>query len=166
MAAERHVRPLARLASPAGGSHVLVARRAAVGWAFSVEQVGAEGAELARGAIAGVATTSALGIDRDGFLVYAEGPGAREALTAAGVEVGLDLGAPALAFETDEGGAGPDGHPRTLEGGVALLAEEAPRAEVLFPDNAPIPYSRWGYLQGQRVRYFPSEPPRFVRPEE
>ncbi|GAB4110523.1 MAG: hypothetical protein OHK0013_46410 [Sandaracinaceae bacterium] len=165
IAAERHVRPLARLASPAGGSHALVARRQTVGWSFTVESAGAEGTVLAQGELASAATTVALGVDRDGFLVYTEGPGALDALIAAGVSSALDLGAPALAFETDAGGAGPDGRARTLEGGMTLLAEEAPRAEVLWPDNEPLPYSRWGYLQGQRVRYFPSGPPRFVRPE-
>jgi hypothetical protein len=61
---------------------------------------------------------------------------------------------------------GPRRSPRELTGGLALLAEEAPSAEVLWPDNQPIPYSQWGYLQGQRVRYFPTQPPRFVRPGE
>ncbi|MCZ7678818.1 MAG: hypothetical protein M5U28_08635 [Sandaracinaceae bacterium] len=39
---------------------------------------------------------------------------------------------------------------------------------MIFPDNEPLPYSRWGYLQDQRVRYFPegSSRPRFVRPRE
>jgi hypothetical protein len=71
-----------------------------------------------------------------------------------------------MGFDTDEGTAGPDGHPRELGAGIALLAEEAPSAEVLWPDNEPTPYSQWGYLQGQRVRYFPTQPPRFVRPED
>jgi hypothetical protein len=165
LASERHVRPLARLVGPAGGSHALVARRETIGWSFAVEPAGAQGTILLRGGLAGAATTTAVGVDRDGFLVYAEGPGALDALVAAGVSPALDLGGPSLAFETEEGSAGPDGRPRTLAEGLVLFAEQAPRAEVLWPDNQPMPYSRWGYLQGQRVRYFPSEPPRFVRPQ-
>ena len=166
IAGERHTRALAHLAGPTVGSHVLLAQRQNVGWSFAVAASGGTGTEIARGALAGAASTSALGADRDGFLVYAEGPEAMALLASAGVSEALDLGAPAIAFDTDEGTAGPDGHPRTLGAGIALLAEEAPAAEVLWPDNEPTPYSQWGYLQGQRVRYFPDAPPRFVRPPE
>ncbi len=48
---------------------------------------------------------------------------------------------------------------------LSLYAEEAPSAEVLFPDTVPAPYSVWGYLQNQRVRYHRTEgPARFERP--
>lgn len=166
LAAERHTRSLAHLAGPAGGSHVLVAARETIGHRFSVEPGGASGTEIARGSLASASSTSVIGVDRDGFLVYAEGPEAMSLLAAAGVTTALDLGAPALGFDTDAGTAGPDGHPRELGAGIALLAEEAPSAEVLWPDNEPTPYSQWGYLQGQRVRYFPTSAPRFVRPNE
>ena len=36
----------------------------------------------------------------------------------------------------------------------------------MFPEVEPMPYQRWGFLQGQRVRYFPSGPPRFRTPED
>jgi hypothetical protein len=166
LAQERHTRALAHLAGPASGSHVLLARRETVGVSFVIEPMGASGTEIVRGALATRASTAALGADRDGFLVYAEGPAAMSLLEAAGVSSAIDLGAPAMGFDTDEGTAGPDGHPRELGAGIALLAEEAPSAEVLWPDNEPTPYSQWGYLQGQRVRYFPTQPPRFVRPED
>lgn len=166
LAQPRHVRALARLAAPASGSHALLARRERVGVTFTVEPTGASGIEIARGAPATSHSTSVIGADRDGFLVYAEGPEAMSLLEAAGVASALDLGTPALGFETDEGLAGPEGRPRALGEGLSLLAEEAPSAEVLWPDNRPTPYAQWGYLQGQRVRYFPTQPPRFVRPNE
>ncbi|MFN9809085.1 MAG: hypothetical protein ACK6CU_05545, partial [Deltaproteobacteria bacterium] len=119
-----------------------------------------------RGARAPSLSTAVFGAERAGGLVDAAGPVGLSRLAAGGVASALDLGTPALGFETDEGLAGPEGRPRALGEGLSLLAEEAPSAEVLWPDNRPTPYAQWGYLQGQRVRYFPTQPPRFVRPNE
>ena len=50
---------------------------------------------------------------------------------------------------------------------LAFFAEERGRTQLMFPDNEPQPYRVWGYLQDQRVRYFPNrdgDRPRFVRP--
>ena len=78
-----------------------------------------------------------------------------------------------LAFEVGERHAGVDGYTEVpLEPATSLgfFAEERPAAEVIFQDNEPQPYSVWGYLQDQRVRYFPhreeGESPRFVRPQD
>ncbi len=166
LAGARHTRVLARLAGMSGGTHAIVARREAVGVSFVLEPRGGDGIEIVRGPLADERASAAIGVDRDGFFVYAEGPEATALLRDAGVSSAIALGAASLAFETGEGGAGPDGHRRSVEGGVTLLAEEAAATEILFPDVTPMPYSRWSYLQGQRVRYFPSQPPRFVRPTE
>lgn len=166
LAQPRHTRVLGRWVSSPSGSHALYARPQTLGTAFVIDTVGAPGLELARGPLASTTSHAALGADRDGFLVYAEGPAALELLVAAGVSEAIDLGGPSIGFVTDAGTAGPDGHPRELAEGVTLLAEEAPAAEVLFPDVTPMPYARWGLMQGQRVRYFPNQPPRFVRPDE
>ena len=165
LGAPRHVRPLGRIARSAGGSHTLLATRLPIGWHFAVETVGTSGTELMRGNLASAASQAAMGVDRDGFLVYAEGQGARAALESAGVTTAIELAPQALAFETDEGGAGVGGEPRTVTDAMELFAEEQGRTEVLYPDNTPMPYNRWSMLQGQRVRYFPTQAPRFVRPE-
>jgi hypothetical protein len=112
---------------------------------------------------------AALGVDRDGFLVYAEGTDLVPLLARAGVTNAIALDATRLAI-LGEGGVGvaPDGEtPRAIaEGAPTFLAEEAPSAEVIFPDTQPMPYGRWRALQGARVRYFPTAPPRFTRPSD
>ena len=39
-----------------------------------------------------------------------------------------------------------------------------PATEVLFPNNAPMPYARWAQLQDQRVRYFRTGEPTSKAP--
>lgn len=179
LAEAAHRRPLAHLTGvapvPAGADHALYARRLPVGWAFAVGAPRAEDRVIVAGPPLHAAAEAALGVDPDGFLVYAERAGDPTSLDvrlrAAGVEHAVALGEGArLAFAARGAHAGPDGFTRrTVDGSaLALLAEERPAAEVLFRDNEPLPYSRWGYLQDQRVRYFPegSSRPRFVRPRE
>jgi hypothetical protein len=117
----------------------------------------------------------ALGLDAEGFLLYVERAPGDELDTAAllyraGARAALALPAGSrLALAGEAGGVGIDGDTeRDLDtsGGLTFLAEERPVAEVLFPEVVPMPYSRWGRLQGARVRYFPdpNHRPRFVRP--
>jgi hypothetical protein len=117
----------------------------------------------------------ALGVDADGFVLYVERAPGEPLSTAwllrrAGARAALALPAGSrLALAGEGGGVGVDGDTdRDLDttGGLLFLAEERPAAEVLFPDVTPMPYSRWGRLQGARVRYFPdpNRRPRFVRP--
>ena len=180
-----HTRPLAHLTQAASlarvdGGLAIYGRRHAVGWEIGI---GApeEGDTVI---VSGPALSSmpeaeaALGLDRDGFLVYAEragdpiGLGARLAL--AGVEQAVALPVEArLAFSVDGADAAVDGFSeRRVEAGTALtfFAEERPAAEVIFGDNEPQPYRVWGYLQDQRVRYFMNregdDGPRFTRPDE
>lgn len=121
---------------------------------------------------------AAIALDGDGFLLYAERDGDPTPLSvrlaAAGVERAIALAdGVRLAFAVGDRHAGVDGFTqREVSPGTALafLAERRPAAEVIFPDNAPQPYRVWGYLQDQRVRYFPDRDdaggPRFVRPPE
>jgi hypothetical protein len=179
---EDHRRALAHLTRGAAlarpdAEHALYARRHDVGWSFAV---GAPG-EGDRVVVAGPPLSAmpeagaAMGVDRDGFLVYAERAGDEtpllDRLRAAGVTAAVALPLETrLAFAVGDAHAGPDGFTqRTVEAGTALgfFAEERPAAEVIFEDNEPQPYRHWGYLQDQRVRYFPErdgEGPRFVRP--
>jgi hypothetical protein len=127
-------------------------------------------AELAPGS----AAARAVGIDADGYLLYAAAaPGGELALgdqmRAAGVARPLRLPPSAeLAFALEDGRhVSVDGEQELhAEGGLALHAETRPAADVIFSDVVPMPYQRWGWLQGQRVRYFPSGPPRFRTPED
>jgi hypothetical protein len=48
---------------------------------------------------------------------------------------------------------------------VHWRASSVPATEVLFPDNAPMPYARWAGLQDQRVRYFRTAEPSTRAPE-
>ncbi|MGE0789718.1 MAG: hypothetical protein AB7S26_28860 [Sandaracinaceae bacterium] len=178
-----HTTPLAYLGgadvtAPSGGAALYAARRD-VGWRFAVGVPDAEqpaivwGTRLEDAPDAG----AAIGVDVDGFLVYAERAGDPESLAdrmrLAGVEHAIALGDGArLSFAVGDAAVGPDGYARDgfdRAGSVTLFAEERPAAEVMFPDNTPQPYSVWGYLQDQRVRYrreSSEEGPRFVRPPE
>jgi len=118
---------------------------------------------------------AALGVDADGFLVYLERePGDEGSLSArlqsAGVAnaVALPDGV-RLAFHVGARTIAVDGNRERdvdLAAALPLLADERPAADALFPDTEPLPYTRWGRLQGARVRYFPdtTRTRRFVRP--
>ena len=118
----------------------------------------------------------ALGVDGEGFLVYAELPEPAAAgrlygaLAQAGVTRALALDDDAsLGFARGETLVSVDGaraRPRPSGEGLQFVAETRPAASVLFPEVKPLPYTRWGFLQGQRVRYFPTHPPRFRAPED
>jgi hypothetical protein len=122
----------------------------------------------------GVLATRALAIDGEGYLLYAEVSPERAAslpslLRQAGALRALALPDSAqLAFALEDGRhVSADGeHEVDAGGGLALMAEQRPAASVMFADVAPMPYQRWGFLQGQRVRYFPSGPPRFRTPDD
>ncbi len=176
---EPHRRALAHLTggaalAPADATHALYARRMTVGWSFAVGRPAEGDRVIVAGPPLDGASGAALGLDRDGFLVYAErGEGDRtplaERLRAAGVEAAVALPSEArLAFAVPGAHAGVDGFERAVAVGDALpfLAEERPAAEVIFADNEPLPYRSWSYLQDRRVRYFTGNPPRFVRSRE
>ncbi|MCA9609271.1 MAG: hypothetical protein KC619_26900 [Myxococcales bacterium] len=163
---------IARQDAPEG----IVARRHEIGWTL-VDDAPAEGDRVI---VSGPRLTAmpeaeaAVGLDGDGFLVYAERAGdpvpLLDRMRVAGVANAFALPAESrLAFEVGDHHAGVDGFTRVpVEAGTALafFAEERPATEVLFPDNAPQPYRVWGFLQDQRVRYqrHSDGSPRFVRP--
>jgi hypothetical protein len=168
----RHVRVLGGLTgavAPMPGLAAVFARRAEVGHELVVGTPSPDDQPIVHGRRLGDVpdADAAIGVDRDGFLVYAEGEGVGEALARAGVGDAIALGEGSrLALAIEGGAAAPDGETeREIPEGAQLLfyAEEQPAAEVIFPDTEPRPYGHWGYLQGQRVRYFPDHPPRFVR---
>jgi hypothetical protein len=176
---EPHRRALAHLTggaalAPADATHALYARRMTVGWSFAVGRPAEGDRVIVAGPPLDGASGAALGLDRDGFLVYAErGEADRtplaERLRAAGVDRAVALPSEArLAFAVPGAHAGVDGFERAVVVGEALpfLAEERPAAEVIFADNEPLPYRSWSYLQDRRVRYFTGNPPRFVRSRE
>jgi hypothetical protein len=116
--------------------------------------------------------TAALGVDAEGFLVYAEARTPAElmlALQGATVVEAIALTQSSFVFAGENGLRSPDGQPaRPVDEATSLafMAETRPTAEVLFSDVEPMPYRKWGYLQDQRVRYFPSgRPARFQAPE-
>lgn len=114
---------------------------------------------------------AALGVDSEGFLVYAHAsrPGEITGLLArAGVTTAIAMADGRLVLQTDEGPRGLDGLPAPVVDettSLTLMGETRPAAQVLFEDVQPMPYRKWGHLQGQRVRYFPSHPARFQAPE-
>lgn len=122
---------------------------------------------------------AALGVDTNGFWVYAEReqdqasaepmrPTLRESLVQAGVGQALELpqGARLVFFQNGKtfSVTGEQGVRVDNENNVALIAEKSPVAKVLFPEVSPLPYRTWGWMQNQRVRYFPTGPPRFRAP--
>lgn len=113
----------------------------------------------------------AIGVDREGFLVYVErdeddtrpfasvleaiGVTAAVALPDEARLVVLDGDRRATAFGDDA----PSG------AGIPFLLREAPYSDVLFPEVVPQPYRVWNRIQDTRVRYFPEPGPRrFGRP--
>jgi hypothetical protein len=171
---ERHVTVLAGMTGEVQtaidpGMSALYATRGPLGWELGVGVAGHEDRVLLAGAPLSSATGAgaAIAIDRDGFMVYAEGGDLAAALARAGARDAIALDPDVrLAMVGESGAAAPDGETsRALatEADLVFFAEEGEAAEVLFPDNTPIPYRDWGFLQGQRVRYFPDHPPRFIR---
>ena len=114
---------------------------------------------------------AALGVDSEGFLVYAQASRPGEItglLERAGVSKAIAMAEGRLVLETEEGPRGLDGLSAPVVDettSLTLMAETRPAAQVLFEDVQPMPYRKWGHLQGQRVRYFPSHPARFQAPE-
>lgn len=114
---------------------------------------------------------AALGVDSEGFLVYAQAARAGEItrlLERAGVSKAIAMAEGRLVLQTEEGPRGLDGLSAPVVDdttSLTLMAETRPAAQVLFEDVQPMPYRKWGYLQGQRVRYFPSHPARFQAPD-
>jgi hypothetical protein len=113
----------------------------------------------------------ALAIDAEGFLLYAEADNPKTpftTLTELGAPVAIGLPSSArLVFAVDDRSVSVDGQREVqAEGGLRFMSESRPAAAVMFPEVEPMPYQRWGFLQGQRVRYFPSGPPRFRTPED
>jgi len=181
LARHGHGRALGYFSRPeqaGAGRHGLYAQAQTVGYEFAVGDA-PEGAEIL---LRGVPleqrpdAQAALGVTRDGFLVYVEksapgAPGLARALTRAGV-VGeaLALESTRLAFAVDaQTRIGPDGYERELSTDAALVLEAQPRraTEVLFPDVRPRPYMYWYRMQDTRVRYFrdADQPPRFRAPD-
>jgi hypothetical protein len=114
---------------------------------------------------------AALGVDDEGFLVYAQTTRAGalpELLRAAGITEAVALGEGRLLLQAEEGPRSVDGQAAPVADeatSLALMAETRPAARVLFDDVVPTPYRVWGGMQGQRVRYFPSHPARFKAPD-
>ncbi|MCS6797970.1 MAG: hypothetical protein NZ898_05495 [Myxococcota bacterium] len=158
----------------AAATYSLHARRALVGWRFAVGATPPDAVVLLSGPPLREApqAVAAIGVDPDGFLVYLERhaddvtplseraslAGVREAVALVRGER-LRLTSPEGAF--DVGGLEVAEAPG--EHALRLYARTRPYAEVLAPDNRPMPYARWWRLQDSRVRYFPQGPPRFVR---
>jgi hypothetical protein len=113
-----------------------------------------------------------LGVDVEGFVVYAQVSRAGELgalLERAGVKNAIALAEGRLVLQTEEGLRGIDGLAAPVVDettSLPLMAETRPVARALFEDVAPRPYRQWGWLQGQRVRYFPDHPARFQAPAD
>jgi len=116
-------------------------------------------------------SAAALGVDEDGFLVYAERQPddslpLADRLARAGVARAVALpDAVRLAFVVDGQTVAPDSYEREVDASMAIAfrAISTPRTEVLFPDTEPLPYNRWRRMQDARVRYFREAPPTFSR---
>ncbi len=154
-------------------------QRVAVGWRYAVGSA-ADAARvhaqvLAQGRLLETSSMGfyAVGVDQEGFAVYAEQnrPDTKTlvaVLERLGVKQALELSTQAgLAFEVDGHMVGLDSttvNVPSKEQALHFWAETRAASETLFPDTKPRPYGVWGYLQGQRVRYIPQNPPRFHAP--
>lgn len=123
----------------------------------------------------GQSAEAAVGIDGDGFLVYVERVDRRPgdlwaALKDAGVERALALpDGSRMGLRYEEGLLDVRSQQRLRPRSAPTLrfvANQAPAAEVMFPDVKPAPYARWAFLQDQRVRYFRTSTPTARAPDE
>ena len=181
-------------AAKSTGALALYAEREQLGMRYRVGTPGPKALVLVRGeALArdggagggGVEADAALGVDANGFLVYAERTDCEtvslgERMKAAGALPAIALGRHvrlALAAGAASVGAGtagdrpfvsPDAYEREVDTSHALpfVLDTKPRAEVLNPDLKPQPYWKWARLQDARVRYFREGPARFAMPTD
>lgn len=167
-------RPLAYLtnARHTEGSLALYWVAQQIGRRFAVGRELPEGAHVVlRGQPLAEGEVAALGVDPDGFIVYAEaenGDALETRMAAARVDAPLGLGSIRLAFALETMNVGPDTYERELDVSTALpiVANETPQHEILFPNVEPRPYMYWGPMQDVRVRYFRGEGPRrFTGPD-
>lgn len=133
-------------------------------------------AYLADAPTASASPRALIGVDEEGFVVYVERRedstlSADEMRVRAGISAAapasLDVGASRLVFCDDTHCIDAFGDETTLAtraDAATWFADPRPRASALFPEVQPMPYRRWGRLQGARVRYIPEGPPRFVSP--
>ena len=153
----------------------LFAERREVGWHLAIGKPPANARVLLWGEAPGTAGGGrrALGIDREGRLTYIEGQAQdphrideriRQAdlpqvlLLQGGQEV-LVRRSGSQTWTTIAGEVSTEGCRAAPT--FSLLGGR--RAEILFPDNPPRPYSVWARLQDTRVRYVRKGPPRFTR---
>ncbi len=174
---DRPPRPLGYLTgarAQEGGPLALYAERQLIGCRYRVGRPpDGEGITvvLTGTPLEGSGAEAAIGVDGDGFLVYAEGPAERlpTDLRTARVEQALALPEGVrLAFVLPDLNVGPDAFERPVDPAtaIALMANEDPATELLFPDVEPRPYMYWGPMQDSRVRYFRGEGPRrFTAPD-
>ncbi|MEM6961334.1 MAG: hypothetical protein AAF550_06265 [Myxococcota bacterium] len=145
------------------------------GYSMGVGQVPRGGKALLYGPVLteDSVANAALGVDQDGFLLYAETSSEDRSLCSrmrsAGVERALILSGEArLAFVVGSETMDLQGFERSINPTEALkfFGNDRPAAEVLFPEVQPRPYGVWAHLQDARVRYLKLEgPSRFLGPQ-
>lgn len=166
---ERALGYLAGARAMTSGPVALWSAAKTVGRRWGVGRAPEGAAVVLRGEAPSAAHRAAIGVDGDGFLLYVEGPAVADALERAGIEaaIGLPPGV-RLAFAVGDQTVAPDSYERPVapHEAIALLADERPASEVLFPEVEPRPYMYWYRMQDTRVRYFKDdEPPRFTAPD-
>ncbi|MFT5357421.1 MAG: hypothetical protein ACI9KE_004656 [Polyangiales bacterium] len=151
------------------GTLTLYAETLLIGRRYGIGQAPQDARVILAGDSIQASHAAGIGVDRDGFLVYGEGPDVQALLATA--TVGPVIGLPEtirLAFVVDEQTAGPDAYERDVDVATSLgfIAQERPASEVLFPEVQPRPYMYWGRMQDTRVRYVRGEgSPRFTAPD-
>jgi hypothetical protein len=172
---------LARAGIPGAGEGVLIADHAHGRLRMQIVPAEGQGHPLARGTLITPQSPasdarSALGVDGEGFVVFVSArsdAALRAALAAAGLDRALGFARARLVLEDpasatpawSDAAPPPSAAPKAGPvADLAFVAETRPAADVMFSDVKPRPYWRWGWMQDQRVRYFPSHPARFPAP--
>lgn len=157
------------LGEPQLEDSALYAVKDAIGQRYAVGVASPGSAIVLRGPL--LASTpdaqAALGVDASGLLLYGETddkhPGALQTgLARAGLSSAIALPRGVrMGLKFREGLLALDATTRLKESPTSLrwVASSSPAVELLFPDNAPLPYVRWAALQDQRVRYFRTSEP-------
>ena len=171
---ERSTESLAYLTGAAGsggGGFGWFAESGEVGYRHAVGSVSDGGTMLVSGTRLSPTSSSraALGIDSEGFVVYAERSAddpisLLERLRSVGVAAAVGLPESVrLVFAVGDTAVDVDSYEASFdrEEALPLNAPTRPPSAILFPETQPRPYSAWARMQDTRVRYFREGTPTF-----
>jgi len=131
-----------------------IATQGAPRWTLTTSGLGIAGTTFSPG----LSVSRAVGIDGEGYLVFAVADRATPGVVSAALDLAgcgprrLALSAGGLRLPSGQDAAGANADP-TAQPAFALVLREAARARRMFPEVTPVPQRVWYDAQHRRVRY-------------